>query len=170
MKYEKEKLGYQTFKIYNHAGDYWINKENKTSHELIFFGGYLQTNPSTTQYLTNEVFSVDLNSFELRRLIHEADGRKPKARKGHAACISGNCLVVLGGKSDNSDYRNDLWMFVLKTYSEVGEKQGWIKLEIMPHGEDEIESEFTDLCLHTMTYIPPIMKVSDLNNSVKTAN
>ena len=136
---------------------------------MIIFGGYLQTNLSQTQFMTNDVFSVDLNTYQLSKLAHEVDGRKPKSRKGHAACIMSNFLIVLGGKSDNNDYRLDLWIFVLKLQNEIGEKQGWSKIQILQHGspvEEENDSEFTDLSHHTMTYIPSVFKSSEFAHSV----
>ena len=72
-------------------------------------------------------------------------GRKPKPRRGHTACIINNYLVVMGGKNDNSDYHNDLWIFVFRTQNELGEKQGWYKLQVVPIGETEDDHEFTDL-------------------------
>lgn len=144
----------------------YIDKDNKSSQQLIFFGGYIQTNISKDQYLSNEIYSIKLNTCELIKLQHEADGRKPKPRRGHAGCIVNNYMVVMGGKNENSDYRDDLWIFVFRPQKELGEKQGWYKLQVLSFGETKKDPEFTDLCHHTMTYIPSTLKSSELNNSV----
>lgn len=162
--------GVSVFKIYNHAGDLWINKDNKSATELVFFGGYVQTNISQAQYLSNDIYSINLNNYNLKRLVHQAEGPRPKARRGHAACVYGNLFLVLGGKNDTCDYRKDAWMFVLSTTAEIGEKPGWIRLEFSQDNIDQYEEEFADLCHHTMTVIPAGIKGSTVNDSVDNFN
>lgn len=126
----------------------------------------MQTNTSQGQYLSGDIYSFNLMTHRVSRLVHQAEGAKPKARRGHAACVFGNWFVVVGGKNDRCDFRKDAWMFVLSTTNELAEKPGWIRLEFSRDIRDQDEDEFADLCHHTITVIPSGIKNSMFNDSV----
>lgn len=80
---------------------------------MIIFGGFQQGNRTNE----TEVYNFTTNSWEQ---IELASGQPaPCARSGHTASIYSGNMYVFGGKNDDCEKLNDLWVF------NIGEKK-WI--------------------------------------------
>ena len=77
---------------------------------MIVFGGYLESGERT-----NEVWRYHFKEGKWEIVV--AMGKlKPEPRAGHSAIIYGDAMVVFGGKDDENNKLNDLWVFSMATY------------------------------------------------------
>jgi hypothetical protein len=81
--------------------------------QLYFYGGFLVGQHSASEMITNEVFCLDFASLSLSKVPITDLNRRPRSRINHSAVTFQNSLVVLGGKSEQGDSRNDVWMLSL---------------------------------------------------------
>lgn len=80
---------------------------DETNSSMIVFGGFEEGER------TNDTVVYNLKTNIWSKIKLSENSKKPCARSGHSACISGNFMYVFGGKSDNSVKLNDLWSFNL---------------------------------------------------------
>jgi len=97
---------FNTFRIYHHAGDVCGDK-------LYFYGGFLVGQLNASEMITGDVFCLDFASLSISKLPITDPNRRPRTRIDHAATTFQNSLVVLGGKSEHGEFRNDIWMLSL---------------------------------------------------------
>ena len=144
-EYDIKDIPSSILKIYNHAGDVYDNN-------VYFFGGCVSYSNAKIQTYSNDLFCLTPATNTTSR-INISNSRRPKSRSGHAAAIVANLFVVLGGKSENNEFRADCWMFVLGHKPGPTEKLAWT--QIITEGTSGSEQiEFADLCGHSMIAIP----------------
>ena len=107
---------------------------DQESGQMIIFGGFQQGN-RTNQ---TAVYSFPTNMWEN---VEIAPGQPvPSPRSGHSASIYNGNMYVFGGKDDNSEKLNDLWVYNLadKRWVEI-EAEGEIPFERSGHTSDIYE-------------------------------
>lgn len=63
--------------------------------------------------ITTEVFCLDFANLSISKVNITDSNRRPRSRIDHAVVTLHNYLVVLGGKSEHGEFRNDIWMLSL---------------------------------------------------------
>ncbi len=107
---------------------------DQESGQMIIFGGF-QQGSRTNQ---TAVYSFPTNIWEN---VEIAPGQPvPSPRSGHSASIYNGNMYVFGGKDDNSEKLNDLWVYNLadKRWVEI-EAEGEIPFERSGHTSDIYE-------------------------------
>ena len=72
--------------------------------EMIVFGGFVDGGERTNE---TYIYIIKDNKWE----ILEAGKGGPKPRAGHSAVVYGNMMVVFGGRDEDNEKLNDLWIF-----------------------------------------------------------
>jgi uncharacterized ubiquitin-like protein YukD len=154
--------GATNFKIYGHRGDYFEGS-------VFIFGGYVSINHNFSKYLSNELFSLNVETMEIKRIPTSEGGRIPRPRVGHATAVYSNFMVVMGGRGENYNIRSDFWIIglKLKPTARTTDKFGftWAKLDIISRS-GEYDEEYADLCYQTLTHIPKCKEAQGFANHV----
>ena len=154
--------GASSFKIYGHRGDVFEGN-------IYFFGGYVALGRTSVKSLTNDLYSYSLSTHEIRKQHLSEDERRPRSRIGHAAAVLMNIFVILGGRNEKYEYRNDAWMLTLRPRTNYkNERFGWSKLELLGP-QCTKDTEFAEVCNHTLTAVPksPLFPVT--SNTVRSS-
>lgn len=151
--------GAAVFKIHGHRGDLFEGT-------IYFFGGYVSLGRSSVKFLSNDIYSYKLSNNEIIKEHLSEDERRPRPRIGHSAAVLMNIFVVVGGRNEKYDYRNDVWMLTLRPRANYqNERFGWSKLEVLgPQGAKD--TEFADVCGHTLTAVPKSPLFPKVGNTV----
>ena len=126
---------------------------------MIIFGGFEQGTRSNQ----TSVYNFTTNQWEN---IEIGPGQSvPCARSGHSASISNGNMYVFGGKNEDSEKLNDLWVYNIadKKWAEI-EPEGEFPFERSGHSSDvyddylvifggiwDVTKELNDLHLYSFT-------------------
>ena len=78
---------------------------DEESTQMIVFGGFVQG----TRVNIISIYNFTTNSW--KNVLYERGVRLPCPRSGHQAVITQGNMYVFGGKNDDSEKMNDLWVF-----------------------------------------------------------
>ncbi|XP_010538959.1 PREDICTED: tRNA wybutosine-synthesizing protein 2/3/4 isoform X2 [Tarenaya hassleriana] len=92
----------EKLRLWGHSACAIDKKERK---EIIVFGGFGGLGRHARR---NETLLLD-PAFGTLKVIATKDS--PSPRLGHAACMVGDCMFVIGGRADPLNVLNDLWVF-----------------------------------------------------------
>lgn len=84
-------------------------------HEILFFGGTRAKDQSPEP---SNIFTFNVDN--LAWGVVKSKGELPEARKGHSAILDGSKqMYVFGGRNEDKNYLNDLWIADLSKHSTV---------------------------------------------------
>jgi N-acetylneuraminic acid mutarotase len=95
-------------------GDVPINREDHTAviyeGAIVVFGGFLPNGEKTNDiymyyFKENKWEKVSVLGLDL-----------PKSRAGHSAIVFGDSMVIFGGRDEDSNKMNDIWVFNFTSY------------------------------------------------------
>ena len=76
---------------------------------MVVFGGFSEG------YRNNQVYRLNLQSNTWEHLLTK--GEPPCPRTGHSAVIYENYMIIFGGKNDENEKVNDVWLLDFKDNS-----------------------------------------------------
>jgi N-acetylneuraminic acid mutarotase len=88
---------------------------------MLVFGGF------DNGFRSNKVHRLNLNTNAWEYL--RVSGPEPCPRSGHSAVISADLMIVFGGKDDENEKLNDVWIFdiLAQTWKQVIYAEGALK-------------------------------------------
>lgn len=79
-------------------------------NSLVVFGGFVDGER------TNEILRYYIRENKWEEVVVRGDDC-PKPRAGHSAVVHGHNMVIFGGRDEDSDKLNDVWLFNLQNYT-----------------------------------------------------
>lgn len=105
------------WEVINSRGEIPLTRDDHTAvlyeGSMVIFGGFVMG--SGTGERTNDIYRYHFKDNKWEK-VTMLGVYTPKARAGHSAVIVGDTMVIFGGRDEDNNKLNDLWLFNFSTY------------------------------------------------------